>query len=164
MKFFVLSILIFFTASGELFGQIRKDLFVAIQPVQGVKNTFLLQCSTEEHSAERRASSVFTTRLPSLPLKLNKWEESIYILTNRKGPMNKIRLIDDITFTYPLAGISRKAMLKKDPEEPGSYILTLFWYEGKMTRFAEIKSFRIWSIVSLKPGKLEKIGSMELPK
>ena len=75
-----------------------------------------------------------------------------------------VRLIEDITFTFPLAGIARKAMLKADPEEPGSYILTLFWYEGKMTRFAEIKSFRIWSIISLKPGRLEKIGTLELPK
>lgn len=164
MKSRFLILLFLLMAGSHLAGQIRKDFFVSIQPVHGVKNAFLLQCSAEEHSAERNASSVFTTRLPSLPLKLDKWEESIYVLSNRKGPMNKVRLIEDITFTFPLAGIARKAMLKADPEEPGSYILTLFWYEGKMTRFAEIKSFRIWSIISLKPGRLEKIGTLELPK
>ena len=151
-------------AGTVLSAQVRKDLLVSIQPIQGAKNAFLLLCSAEEHSSARNASSVFTTRLPSLPLKLDKWEESIYVLSNRKMPMQKVRLLDDITFTYPIAGISRKAKLIRDPDFPGEYKLYLFWYEGKMNRFMEIKSFRIWSVVTLKPGKLERIGSVEMTK
>ena len=162
IKFQVIFLL--FLTGTILSGQTRKDLLVSIQPIQGSKNAFLLQCSAEEHSSARNASSVFTTRLPSLPLKLDKWEESIYVLSNRRMPMQKVRLLDDITFTYPIAGICRKAKLIQDPDFPGEYRLYLFWYEGKMNRFMEIKSFRIWSIVSLRPGKLERIGSVELSK
>ena len=142
--------------------QARKDLIVMIQPVQGVKDAFLLQCSAEEHASAKSASSVLTTRLPGLPLKLGKWEESIYILPGPPSPMRKLHLINGTTFTFPSAGISRKALLEPDPDEPGEYRLTLFWYEGKMYRFGEIKSFRIWSIVSLKPGRAERIGSVEI--
>lgn len=160
----IIAVLFTLLAGCCLSGQIRKDLIVTIQPIHGMKDVFQLQCSSEEHSAARNASSVFTTRLPTLPLKLEKWEESIYVVSNRKVPMRKVRLIDDITFTYPAAGICRKAMLKPDPDEPGAYILYLFWYEGKMNRFMEITSFRIWSIVSLKPNISTKIGSVEIGK
>lgn len=159
-----LLILSFLLTGSLLSGQIRKDLIVTIQPVHGMKDVFQLQCSSEEHAAARNASSVFTTRLPTLPLKLNKWEESIYVLSNRKVPMQKVRLIDDVTFRYPLAGICRKAMLAPDPEEPGAYLLKLFWYEGKLNRFMEISYFRIWSIVSLQPGVPTRIGFVELEK
>ena len=141
--------------------QIRKDLIVTLQPVQGVKNAFLLQCSGEEHSSAKSTSSVFTTRLPVFPLRLGKWEESIYVLPGPPPPMKKLHLINGETFTFPAVGISRKAFLERDPEEPGEYRLYLFWYEGKRYRFGEIKWFRIWSIVSLKPGKPERIGSLE---
>ena len=157
-------LILIFLLFGPVMAQARKDLIVTVMPVKGDNKAFQLLCTAEEHTAGRSASSVFTTRLPTMPMRLGKWEESIYILSGQKVPMNKIHLIDDVTFTYPLAGISRKALLKEDPEEAGSYILTLFWYEGKMNRFMEIRSFRIWTIISLKPGKPEKIGSMEVTK
>ena len=144
--------------------QVRKDLIVMLQPVQGVKDAFLLQCSAEEHSSAKSTSSVLTTRLPGLPLKLGKWEESIYVLPGPPSPMRKLHLINGTTFTFPAAGICRKALLERDSEEPDEYRLTLFWYEGKMYRFGEIKSFRIWSIVSLKPGRAERIGSVEIER
>ncbi|MBE6404492.1 MAG: hypothetical protein E7040_00550 [Lentisphaerae bacterium] len=158
-----LALLLFLICTG-LSAQIRKDLIVTLQPITGVKDAFLLQCSAEEHSAAISTSSVLTTRLPGLPLKVGKWEESIYIMPGSPAPMKKLHLINGVTFKFPVVGISRKALLEPDPEEPGEYRLYLFWYEGKMFRFGEITSFRIWSIVSLRPGKPERIGSLEITK
>ena len=68
-KIIVLLLLICTGASA----QVRKDLIVMLQPVHGVKDAFLLQCSAEEHASAKSSSSVLTTRLPGLPLKLGKW-------------------------------------------------------------------------------------------
>lgn len=160
---FKIAVLLLLLCAG-VSAQIRKDLIITLQPIQGEKNAFLLHCSSEEHSAAKSTSSVLTTRLPVFPLRVGKWEESIYVLPGPPPPMKKVHLIDRVTFTFPAFGICRKAFLERDPDEPGEYRLYLFWYEGKMYRFGEIKSFRIWSIVSLKPGKPERIGSLEMDK
>ena len=147
-----------------IFAQTRKDLIVTILPVTGVKNACLLLCTEEEHSEARSTSSVFTTRLPTIPLRFGKWEEAIYTIPGPRAPMQSVHLKDRITFTYPIAGISRKAHIVPDPEQKGEFILTLYWYKGSIDRMGKVTSSRIWTIVNLKMGIPVKIGSMELGK
>ena len=158
-----LKILIFFLilcGGFTLSAQIRKDFIAAIHPVPGNEKAFLLLCSIEERAASKSASSVFTTRLPTLPLRLNKWEESIFVLPGQNSPLQTLVLKDGVKFTFPLAGISRKALLIRDPDHPDEYTLSLYWYEGSIDLRGKIKSFRIWTIVNLRPGKPERIGTL----
>ena len=158
-----LKILIFFLILCGCFtlsAQIQKDFIAAIHPVPGNEKAFLLLCSIEERAASKSSSSIFTTRLPTLPLRLNKWEESIFVLPGQTSPMQKIHLKDGVTFTFPSAGICRKAQLIPDPDYPGEYILSLYWYEGNFDKTGKLRFSRIWSIVKLTPGKPEKIGTL----
>lgn len=140
----------------------RKDFFVTIEPIQGTRDSFLLFCSAEELSAKKNASSIFTTRLPTLPLKLGKWTESIYVIPGMKSPLQTICLKENIKFTFPVVGISRKVLLEKDPDFPGEYRLSIYWYDGKYKTGMVPESFRIWSVISLVPGKTEKIASLKV--
>ena len=146
--------------SSLLSAQTQKDFIAAIYPIQGNEKAFLLLCSIEERAASKSSSSIFTTRLPTLPLRLNKWEESIFVLPGQTSPMQKIHLKDSITFTFPTAGICRKAQLIPDPDYPGEYILSLYWYEGNFDKAGKLRFSRIWSIVKLAPGKPEKLGTL----
>ena len=157
---FCLLCLIFFTLQG-LTAQARKDFYVSLQPVPGNEKVLLLFCSVEEHAAKKNSSSVFTTRLPTLPLRLGKWEESIFVLPNTNSPMQTVHLKDGVTFSFPLAGISRKVHVIRDPEYPEEFILSLYWHEGSAEKNGMVKTFRIWSIVKLKPGRPVLIGSLE---
>ena len=158
-----LSFFLFFF-SVSLFAQVRKDLIVSIAPIDGEKKACLLFCMEEEHSEARSSSSVFTTRLPTMPLRFGKWEEAIYTLPGPGVPMQSVHLKDNITFTYPVAGISRKALIIPDPENKGEFILTLYWYKGNIDRTGKITSSRIWTIVYLKMGVPVKIGSFGVEK
>ena len=94
-------------------------------------------------------------------MRLGKWAESIYVLPGAESPLRTIRLKGAETFTFPLAGISRKALLEPDPDFPGEYHLSLYWYDGKASAAGEFLNFRIWTVVSLKPGKQTVIGIPE---
>ena len=139
----------------------RRDFLVSIQPVQGTKDAFLLFCSVKVRKEQRNSSSVFTTRLPVIPLRLGKWEESIYVLPGTNPPLQTIRLSGKTTFTFPLAGISRKALLEPAPDYPGEYVLSLYWYEGENDDGLMRMKYRVWTKVSLKPGKEETIAGVE---
>ena len=89
LKFILIQFLLI--TGSILSAQARKDFFVTLVPLIGIKDSFLLQCSVEEHTAQRNASSMFTTRLPSLPVKVGKWEEAIYVLSNRTFCMGIFR-------------------------------------------------------------------------
>ena len=148
----------------QIMAQARRDLIVTINPVSGGSKACLLLCSMEEHSEERSASSVFTTRLPTMPLRFGKWEESIFTLPGSRSPMQSVHLKDGVTFSYPIAGISRKARIIPSPDVPGEYILSLYWYQGGMGPQGKMSSFRIWTVVHLKMGIPAKIGSFGVEK
>lgn len=152
---------VFLCFAGTLFAEDRRDFIVSIRPVQGSKDTFLLFCSINVRKESRSSSSVFTTRLPVFPLRLGKWEESVYVLPGSNPPLQTVRLKGNTKFTFPLAGISRKALLEPDPDHPGEYLLYLYWYEGENDNGIMRMKYRISTVVCLKPGREESISIPE---